>query len=126
MQNQKRGLTPEDEALIDMLVGFVPPPKPDPEADARQRAKDADPIGFERSKDWDQPSETDHPDVRWVHPSELAKFMEYDRRPGGKDAWGDQERWDALGEHIKQNGIKRPVWIDFNPDTSMAHRRGAG
>jgi hypothetical protein len=122
MQNQKRALTPEDEELINMLTGTVPPPiKRTPEQEARQQERENDPLGHEMRGDWDQPSETDHPDVRWVPSHELAKFMEYDRKPGGKDAWTSQERWNALGEHIKQNGIKRPVWIDFNPDTSMAH-----
>jgi hypothetical protein len=77
----------------------------------------------ERTQDWDRPGDVQqgHPDIEWVPTHELRKFIEYDRRPGGKDSWGDPERWDALGQHILEQGFKNPIWLDYNPDSGFAH-----
>lgn len=86
-------------------------------SDAQSQARgfsDADKYG------WDE-RDLDHPDIEWVPTHALKPFMEYNRRPGSKDAWSSKERWEALGEHIKANGITKPLWIDFNPHTSTGH-----
>lgn len=52
--------------------------------------------------------------------SELKKFQEFDRRPGSEH--GDNpERWQTLGDHIEQNGILSPTWLNFNPRSGRAY-----
>jgi hypothetical protein len=119
---------PTPEELTNMIMEMLPlhktELKPDPVADQRAREKAEDPLGFEMRNDWDRPGDVESAErlgIEWVPTHALKPFLEYDRRPGGKDAWGNQERWDALGEHLKANGFKNPVWIDFNPDESTGH-----
>lgn len=116
--------TTADE-LTDMIMGMfppIPPPKVDPEAERRDAERKADPLGFEIRNSWDREDDVTHnPYVEWVPTHELRPFIEYDRRPGGRDSWNNQERWDALGEHLKANGFKNPVWIDFNQDENTGH-----
>lgn len=71
---------------------------------------------------WDDEFKYPYPEeTEWVPTHELRKFMEYDRRPGGLHSDGDIERWNALSDHIKQNGFANPVILDFNPDTGHAY-----
>lgn len=80
------------------------------------------PVPYTPPSDWNNLGDVDtHPDVEWVPTDELRKFVEYDRRPHGKDYQGNDERWKALGEHIKQNGFTNPVVLEYNQDTGMAH-----
>ena len=80
-----------------------------------------DPIAYEREHDWDRQGDVGrHPDIEWVPTTELRKFIEYDRRPGKKDSWYP-DRYNALAKHIKQNGFKNPVQLEFNQDSGTAH-----
>lgn len=84
-----------------------------------------DPVNAERVLDWDewvgQGDTHTHPHVEWVPTHELAKFMEYDRRPGGRDNASSVERWEALKDHINQHGFNFPIHLEFNPDEGHAH-----
>lgn len=72
--------------------------------------------------DWDLDFDYDYPEeTEWVPTEELAKLMEYDRRPGGADSHGDSERWKSLGDHIQDKGFGNAVIVDYNPDTQAAH-----
>lgn len=133
-RNQQRGV---DDEILDMLAGPAKEPRPlSPEQEAlEQRRREwaeeaerkrqewqADPIGYERTNNWDIEGDVGrHPDIEWVPTNELSKFMEYDRRPGGTDSTNNVERWEALKSHIDQHGFKNPVVLEFNPDTNMAH-----
>lgn len=115
------------DAIMEMLGPLVRTlDKHEPINPELQRIRDerkADPLGYEMRNDWDREGDVSrgHPDIEWVPTHVMKKFIEYDRRPGGRDAWSSPERWNALGQHIKQNGFKNPAWLDFNPDTGMAH-----
>lgn len=77
---------------------------------------------MEEKRVWDDELRHDYRDVtEWVPTHELKKFMEYDRRPGKPDAHSSPERWNALADHIKDNGFANAVVLDFNPDTGHAH-----
>jgi hypothetical protein len=119
------GTTTDDlMKMFEPLVRTLDKPQEiDPALEERNRQRAEDPLGFERTQDWDREGDVSrgHPDIEWVPTNELRKFIEYDRRPGGKDAWSSPERWDALGEHLKTHGFRNPVWLDFNPDTGYAH-----
>lgn len=118
---------PTADELVKLLgVDAIANPRPlpiDPDAEARRRQMQEDPIGFEQRNDWDRPGDVQHgnENIQWVPIDELKRFMEYDRRPGAEHSVSSPERWNALGEHIKNNGFKNPVWIDYNPDSGMAH-----
>lgn len=114
----KFGASDPTQEILDMLA-----PTPNKSAPTVDPERAADPVGYERRHDWDRPGDVQHghPDIEWVPTHELKKFMEYDRRPGGKDSWNNPERWDALGKHILEHGFKNPIWIDYNPDTGHAH-----
>jgi hypothetical protein len=110
--------------FVNELVGRIPKSPPvDPELEAKRKHMDEDPVGYERSHSWDPDGDVQYgnENIEWVPTHHLKKFMEYDRRPGGKDFSGNPERWNALSEHIKQNGFKNPIWIDYNKDTGHAH-----
>lgn len=59
--------------------------------------------------------------AEWVPTHELAKFMEYDRRPGGKDFAGSEDYWNALGDDITEHGFNEPVFIDYHPEENVGH-----
>lgn len=116
---------------LDWLLGPPSAPKPESEWDrsrrewAEQRAREReealkDPIGYERQQ-WGREGDVgSHPDIQWVPTHALRPFVEYDRRPG-REHGGDPDRYEALGEHIRQHGFKNPVVIEYNPDTGNAH-----
>jgi hypothetical protein len=110
----QRTVKPKDESVFDRNR------REWEEEKAREREEYIkDPIGSEK-KLWDG-DESFGSNVEWVPTEHLKKFMEYDRRPGGKDFKGNPERWNALSDHIKQNGLKNPVVLEYNPDTGHAH-----
>lgn len=133
-------LTPSQQGSVKTVLNADPrlaPPQDEDSwrfADARtqfralpmeeqRRMWQEDPLGVERSTEWDPPGDVQHgnENIEWVPTHVLKKFVEYDRRPGGDDSMDDPERWNALGEHIKNNGFRNPVWLDYNPDTGHAH-----
>jgi hypothetical protein len=59
--------------------------------------------------------------VGWVPTDVVARFAEYDRRPGGKHHMHFPGYWDSLREHIRENGFKSPLYLDVNQDTNTAH-----
>lgn len=114
------------QAVDPRLGPFAPPEWRFADARSQQRALDdlpeepppTEPV----THDWDLDGDVGrHPDIQWVPTHELAKFLEYDRRPGGKDSEGNADRWKALTEHVQTHGFRNPVWIDFNPDGNTAH-----
>jgi len=119
------GTTTDDlMKMFEPIVRVLDKPQEiDPALEERNRQRAEDPLGFERTHDWDREGDVNrgHPDIEWVPTNELRKFIEFDRRPGGKDAWSSPERWEALGEHLKTHGFRNPVWLDYNPDTGYAH-----
>jgi hypothetical protein len=59
--------------------------------------------------------------VGWVPTDVVARFSEYDRRPGGKHEIHFPGYWDTLREHIRENGFKSPLYLDVNQDKETAH-----
>jgi hypothetical protein len=115
------------EELVEQIMQMFPPipqSPPDPELEAKRTERAADPLGYEIRNDWNRPGDVQDAErlgIEWVPTHALKPFLEYDRRPGGKDSWNNEERWNALGEHLKTHGFRNPVWIDFNPDESTGH-----
>ncbi len=87
-----------------------------------------------------------HPDAYWHKqdtPDSLMQYaemvpiehllpaLEWDRRPNApKIDWpggeqlaqgADQDYWDVLKNHIAQNGILSPIYLDYDPKTGRAH-----
>lgn len=95
------------------------------EAAERRKLMEADPIGYEREHSWDPPGDVTHPyyseHIEWVPTHALRPFREYDRRPGGTDAFTSPERWQALRSHIESEGLKNPLRLMYHEDDHVAH-----
>lgn len=125
VEDQSRGMSDADiDDWIEALVRSVTPkqkPETVEQAKLREQREKLGPIGYEQYADWDHDGDTfRHRDVEWVPTHVLKDFMEYDRQPGGKDAT-NPERYEALKEHIRQNGFKNPIQLEANMDESHAH-----
>jgi 2'-5' RNA ligase len=128
-QDKVQRTASENHEDLDWLlnaVGDSQPPGPQHNRPLNERDHDRetmDPIAFERKYDWDREGDVARGNefTEWVPTETLAKFMEYERQPGGKDSWGNEARWKALGDHIEQHGPKNPIWLDYNHETGTAH-----
>lgn len=134
-QSQQRGM--DDHEVADLLAGperSILDPDPATQAWEQRRREwaherdkersewERDPIGYERTNDWDNTGDVGrHPDIEWVPTADLKKFIEYDRRPGMEHDTGSPERYQALTDHIRENGFRNPVIIDYHEDKSVAH-----
>lgn len=59
--------------------------------------------------------------AQMVPVSELEKFKEYDRRPGGENAINTSEYWESLKNHIKEHGFTDPLYVDYDQNKGIGH-----
>jgi hypothetical protein len=90
---------------------FTPPNRIAAAPEQRQRWLDAwDEYLENPNSGWRRHEEAEHVPVEALKP-----YMEYDR-----DLDANQYTRD-LYEHVKQHGIQEPVFLDYNPETGLAH-----